>query len=303
MLADQSLRRAIKLCGNKQKALAKAIGEKPDKIRYWLNSAGRIPFHNAITIELATGGEVSRYDLAPYARTKNNRQNNYANIESIQSQNITISDRVSQGINFEKTLNKRQGHRTDLQLHQNFGEVEKKFYVTAASHAGFGNNETYCQAKRVLKKRIYQLIQAMDEEKISISNAAIISDLSPDEHATILQNDKKQIIELVKNLKSKKQSAINNDLDNRLAKAEKQYQLPIKLLLIGLKTYCCKQNVFPWEPDFLKSQLTPYLDIDFNQVLESMVNSGFITKVQCNHQIFGQIIFTHNHTLTQEVSS
>lgn len=62
MLVDQSLRKAIKLYGNKQKTLAKAIGENPDKIRYWLNSCGRIPFHNAIAIEIATSGQVSRFD-------------------------------------------------------------------------------------------------------------------------------------------------------------------------------------------------------------------------------------------------
>src|SRR6266478_2879751 len=72
MSVEKSLFKAIKLCGNKQKNLAVAIGESPDKIRYWLNKCKRVPFHNAIAIEKITNGQVSRFDLAPYARSHNN---------------------------------------------------------------------------------------------------------------------------------------------------------------------------------------------------------------------------------------
>ncbi|MCD6039330.1 MAG: hypothetical protein K0S27_730 [Gammaproteobacteria bacterium] len=45
MSVEQSLYKAIKLCGNKQINLDNAIGEPRDKIHYWLNSGKRVPCH------------------------------------------------------------------------------------------------------------------------------------------------------------------------------------------------------------------------------------------------------------------
>src|SRR5579871_4985391 len=99
MLVEQSLYKAIKLCGGKQRKLADAIGESADKVRYWLNSGKRIPFHNAIAIEQATQGQVSRFDLAPYARLKNNRLHEMP----LPAPSIvpSISERVAIGMAFE----------------------------------------------------------------------------------------------------------------------------------------------------------------------------------------------------------
>lgn len=58
------LQRAIEILGG-QSALARACGKKQAHVWYWLNRSGRVPAEQAITIEQATGGEVSRHDLRP----------------------------------------------------------------------------------------------------------------------------------------------------------------------------------------------------------------------------------------------
>ncbi|MCP5158800.1 MAG: hypothetical protein H6975_05180 [Gammaproteobacteria bacterium] len=71
---------------------------------------------------------------------------------------FTRSERVAIGKAVEAELGKRQGQRTDLasesqgELVQNFAQVEsgQKTIEIAAQKAGFGNKETYRQAKTVV---------------------------------------------------------------------------------------------------------------------------------------------------------
>jgi DNA-binding transcriptional regulator YdaS (Cro superfamily) len=191
MLIEKSLFKAIKIFHNKQKLLAQAIGEKPDKIRYWLNKSGKIPFHNAIAIELATKGKVSRFDLAPYARFK-------TSIELPQIPKISLTEKVSIGIALEKSLGNRNGRRCDLAPSK---MLNGRTDVIAAKHAGFGNHISYRQAKKIVTKGIYKLSEAIDEKLISISVGSIIAELSPEQQEEILHHHKKQIIALVKKIK------------------------------------------------------------------------------------------------------
>ncbi len=190
MLIEKSLFKALKFFGNKQKLLAKAIGEKPDKIRYWLNKNGKIPFHNAIAIEQATKGEVSRYDLAPYARFKPELV-----LPTLPKQ--SISAKVSLGIAFENSLCKRKSNNTQS---KNIYTISGRTDVLAAKHAGFGNHVSYRQAKKVIARGTHKLIQAIDAEIISVANAAILADLSPEHQEHILQHNKKQVIAMVKKI-------------------------------------------------------------------------------------------------------
>lgn len=183
MLVEKTLFKAIKYYGNKQIKLAQAIGENPDKIRYWLNRHGRIPFHNAIAIELATNGYVSRYDLAPYARCKHNLKN-------YQTQKISISEQVSIGVAFEESI-----------LRKNFNAFKGRTDVITAKLAGFGNHVSYRQAKKVVSQGIFKLVQAMDDRFISISTAAVIATLTPEQQEEIIQLNKKEIIDIVKKIK------------------------------------------------------------------------------------------------------
>jgi broad specificity phosphatase PhoE len=64
----------------------------------------------------------------------------------------------------EEAIGKRQGQRTDMQLQQNFAEVPHGTQTrdVAAQKAGFGNPETYRQAKRVVERGVQELVEAMD---------------------------------------------------------------------------------------------------------------------------------------------
>lgn len=90
----------------------------------------------------------------------------------------------------EEELGKRQGQRTDLvseeqeqmfgELPQNFAEVAgKETLEIAASKSGFGNKETYRQAKTVTENATPELIEAMDKGDIAISTAAKLAGQPP----------------------------------------------------------------------------------------------------------------------------
>lgn len=95
---------------------------------------------------------------------------------------FTVSERVEIGKAVEEELGKRQGKRTDLanenqagllELPQNFAEVAGKETIeVAAGKAGFGNKETYRQAKTVVESATPELVTAVDQGKVAISTAA-----------------------------------------------------------------------------------------------------------------------------------
>ena len=83
----------------------------------------------------------------------------------------------------EEELGKRQGQRTDLgsegqeglfeEIRRNLDELSgKRTDEIAAKKAGFGNKETYRQAKTVTEKATPELVAAMDQGTIAISTAA-----------------------------------------------------------------------------------------------------------------------------------
>ena len=82
----------------------------------------------------------------------------------------------------EAELGKRQGQRTDLanenqcgllDIPQNFAEFSgKETLEIAAEKSGFGNKETYRQAKSVAHHATPELAQAMDQGHVAISTAA-----------------------------------------------------------------------------------------------------------------------------------
>lgn len=89
---------------------------------------------------------------------------------------FTASERVAIAKAIEEALGNRQGQRTDKvtgELPQFFGEVKgKETAQIAAKAAGFGNVETYRQAKTVIKEAIPELVNAVDRGEIAISTAA-----------------------------------------------------------------------------------------------------------------------------------
>lgn len=116
---------------------------------------------------------------------------------------FTAAERVEIGKAVEAELGKRQGQRTDLanknqggllgELSQNFDEVPKgRTDVIAAQKAGFGNNETYRQAKTVVEKGIPELAEAMDST-IAISTAAKLAVAPVEVQHQAVANPKKAV--------------------------------------------------------------------------------------------------------------
>lgn len=59
-----ALNRAIEFLGG-QSALARACGVKQGHVWHWLNKSRKVPADYVLTIEAATNGAVSRYELRP----------------------------------------------------------------------------------------------------------------------------------------------------------------------------------------------------------------------------------------------
>jgi hypothetical protein len=94
---------------------------------------------------------------------------------------FAVSERVAIGKAIEEYLGNRQGQRTDKELVENFPQVEpgRKTREIAAEKAGFGNDASYRQAKKVVEHAVPELVQAVDEKRIPVSQAAKVVDARP----------------------------------------------------------------------------------------------------------------------------
>lgn len=301
MLSQTALLKAIKYCDSNQRKLAELIGEDPDKISYWLNRAKQIPFHQAIAIEIATQGLVSRYDLAPYARVKRRRGINHTPAP-VESAPLTLSQRGYIGIEMEKRLgNRRISHR------RNCAPAKGKTSALAAKEAGFSSRDSYLRVKKVLQKGIPELIQAIDDRKVSIAQAAAIAEFTHEEQAALLQKTRKEItVALHQQQMNFFLKPANNNQENilmarirtvkpelfrheELFEAEKKYQLPLRIAFVGLFTCCDREGRFRWKPKQLKLDVLPYDDISMADVLTALTDSGFIVHYEVNGEEYGCI--------------
>jgi N6-adenosine-specific RNA methylase IME4 len=106
--------------------------------------------------------------------------------ENCLRKDFTVSERVAIGAEVEKLLGKRQGQRTNRPV-QNFAQVKgMKTRELAAQKAGFGNAETYRQAKLIAAGGACELIASVDDGKISIFAGALLARLPKDEQKIIV---------------------------------------------------------------------------------------------------------------------
>jgi len=61
-MSKNALKKAVEIVGS-QSELARRVGVKPQNIWWWLNRT--VPAEFVIPIELATDGQVTRYELRP----------------------------------------------------------------------------------------------------------------------------------------------------------------------------------------------------------------------------------------------
>lgn len=273
VISQTALLKAIRYCGRKQRKLAELIGESPDKISYWLNRAKQIPFHQAIAIEKVTNGLVSRYDLAPYARIKYKQgciNETHKNVTP-----LTISDRGYAAIALEKQLGDGRKHLNGRKC----ASVQGKTSTLVAKNVGFTSRDTYLRVKKILQKGIPDLIQAVDNKTISIARAATVAGFLAEEQQLLLKNEQ-----------GHKKKFLTRSKEQKLLAAEQHYQLPLRLPLLGILTYCDDQGQFIWEPQKLKQGLLPYIELDFNAILETLIRIQLIKKIEIDGKIIGKIL-------------
>lgn len=99
-----------------------------------------------------------------------------------------ISEKISIGFALEHALGNRQGKRNDLQLQYISPEVASGVQTRSivAKIIGFKNHFLYVQAKFVLQKGVKELIQALDQQLVSISKAKKIAELPTHEQYQFL---------------------------------------------------------------------------------------------------------------------
>jgi hypothetical protein len=92
---------------------------------------------------------------------------------------FTPSERVAIGKAIEELIGSRQGKSDDASLVEIFPQVAEgsKTREVAAKAAGFGNDKTYRDAKKVVEEAVPELLAAMDAGTVSVSAAAKLTNL------------------------------------------------------------------------------------------------------------------------------
>jgi ParB-like chromosome segregation protein Spo0J len=121
---------------------------------------------------------------------------------------FTVSERVAIGAAVEVQIGNRQGQRTDVELPQDFAEVKgKETGELAAEKFGFGNRETYRQAKAIVDNGAPELIEAVDAGKISIYAGEAISTLPVPEQIILVSGKADDVTEKTKEIKQARKKA------------------------------------------------------------------------------------------------
>lgn len=74
-----------------------------------------------------------------------------------------------------------------------------------------------------------------------------------------------------------------------LYEAEKASGLPLRVAFSGLWTVCDRDGRFAWKPRTLKTDVMPYDELDFSDVLEALVKFGFVEKYTAAGREYGQV--------------
>ena len=116
-------------------------------------------------------------------------------------QTLLINERAALGIALKRYLGPRQGRRSDLTLRHHRDEVLGRTDQQLALLLGFASKASYRYAESVQLKGSDQLIQLVNEKKLSLSTAAFLALRSHEEQEKILAGSKKEIIVFTQQLK------------------------------------------------------------------------------------------------------
>jgi hypothetical protein len=74
-----------------------------------------------------------------------------------------------------------------------------------------------------------------------------------------------------------------------LFEIETKYKLPLRLAYIALFTCCDRKGRFRWQPQRLKLFMLPYDNIDITQVLDILLQYGYVQKYEYQGEVCGCI--------------
>lgn len=72
-----------------------------------------------------------------------------------------------------------------------------------------------------------------------------------------------------------------------LYEVEARTGLPIRLAYVGLWTACDREGRFKWRPRSLKLDIMPYDDVDFEAILDALVDAGQVVKYEVANKTYG----------------
>lgn len=74
-----------------------------------------------------------------------------------------------------------------------------------------------------------------------------------------------------------------------LFEAEEKYKLPLRIAFVGLFTCCDREGRFVWQPRRLKVEILPYDNVNISEVLNALLEGGFIRAYEVNGIVYGCI--------------
>lgn len=119
---------------------------------------------------------------------------------------LLLCERAALGIALKKYIGNRQGKRSDLKHCRNFSTVKGRTDELLASLLGFSSKDSYRQAETIQLFGSSELIQRVNDKKIALSTAVVLSKLPFAEQIRSLSLCRKTIIALATHLKK----GINN---------------------------------------------------------------------------------------------
>ena len=129
---------------------------------------------------------------------------------------FTVSERVAIGRAIEERLGERRGRPSENVQNSAQFDAGTKTRALAAERAGFGNHQTYRQAKAVVESGSPELVEAVDEGEVSVSAAAEIARQPHDEQREIVARGRDEI-ETAKPFTESESVAIGRAIEERLA--------------------------------------------------------------------------------------
>jgi len=114
-----------------------------------------------------------------------------------------ISERVAIVAALQNQLSTRHGkNQYSKEDVENFPPLEGKTRDIAAKAAGFGNGKTYEQAKKVVEDGSPEVVDALDQGKVSINAASAIATLPAAQQAEIVARGTKEILQAAKEIRA-----------------------------------------------------------------------------------------------------